>query len=49
MAHIKSLSGWKPFRFFPWIERRFVGVYLDSAPNVPLDISSFWYEYRWNK
>jgi len=47
MAHIRPLNDWRRIWFFPWAQRRFVGLYLDTAPNVPVDINSFWYEYRW--
>lgn len=47
MAHTRVVQEWKPLRFFPWVEVRIVGAFLDTAPSIPLDLVPFWSEYRW--
>lgn len=49
MAHVRQLTEWKPLRFFPWVERRLVGAFLDTAPSIPLDLVPFWHQYRWRR
>lgn len=47
MAHLRPMSDWKRVWWFPWRQRRFIGLYLDTAPNTLVDINSCWFEYRW--
>lgn len=49
MAHVQVVRGWKPLRFFPWVEVRQCGAFLDTAPQIPLGLVPFWNEYRWRK
>lgn len=46
MAHKRVLIDWAPIRWLPFIERRYVGLFLDSYPALPVDVSAFWHEYR---
>lgn len=46
MAHVREMNAWRRLWFFPWVERRWVGLYLDTAPNTPVDVGAFWHEYR---
>lgn len=47
MAHVRAISEWKPLPFFPWVEVRQCGAFLDTCPSMPLDLVPFWNEYRW--
>lgn len=49
MAHVRPVTPWRRYWFFPWAERRTVGLFLDTAPSVPVDIGAFWTERRWSK
>lgn len=49
MATVRPLEDWRRVWWFPCMERRWVGLFLDTAPNVPVDINSFWYEWRFIK
>jgi len=49
MAHTQIVKDWSsPIRFLPFIEKRTIGAFLDTNPNVPLDLVPFWSEYRLN-
>jgi hypothetical protein len=45
--NVRPVSGWKRIWWFPIMERRRIGWFLSTAPNVPVDVNSFWWEYRW--
>ncbi len=47
MGIVRPVSPWKRYWFFPWVQRRRVGWFLSTAPDVPVDINSFWTEWRW--
>ena len=47
MAYSKPVEDWKPLWWFPFIERRWVGLYSSHVPGVPVDNNAFWREYRW--
>lgn len=47
MAHIRVVRDWSALAFFPWVESRELGAFLDIQPSVPLDLLPFWNEYRW--
>ena len=47
MGIVRPVSPWQRCWFFPWAQRRRVGWFLSSAPDVPVDINSFWTEWRW--
>jgi hypothetical protein len=49
MANIRQVTEWKPFKFFPWVEVRQLGAFLDTDPRIPLGLVPFWNEYRWRK
>ncbi len=47
MAHTKT-TDWKKVWYFPWAESREVGLFSDVMTDLPMDVSSFWTEYRWS-
>ena len=49
MAHTRVMRDWKPLRFFPWIETRKLRAFLDTNPNVPLDLVPPWTEWRFRR
>lgn len=47
MAHLRVVRDWRRFWLFPWLESRRVGLFLDTCPTVPVDVSTFRTQWRW--
>lgn len=46
MSNVRPVSDWKRVWWCPILQRRRIGWFLSTAPDVPVDINSFWWEYR---
>ncbi len=46
---VRPVTDWRPYWFFPWVECCRVGWFLNSAPEVLVDINAFWTRRRWRK
>ena len=47
MATSRAIGDWKAVWWFPFMERRKMLAFLDTDPNIPLDLILPWNEYRW--
>lgn len=46
--NVRPVSNWEAVWFFPLMYRRRIGWFLSTAPDAPVDVNSFWWEYRWS-
>lgn len=46
IPNVRPVSDWQRVWWFPFLWRRRIGWFLSTAPNVPVDINSFWWECR---
>jgi len=49
MATKRVIQDWTPYRFFPWIEHRKVGLFLTYNPGITVDLSACWTERRFRR
>lgn len=46
--NVRPISPWRRAWWFPLIWRRRIGWFLSTAPSVPVDINSNWWEYSFS-
>ena len=47
MATKRIISAWRPIKWFPFIETQLVGYFMQTMPDMPVDLLPYMTEWRW--